>query len=87
MLSAQSTTKDYIRAEHKLHSKLFISQVIKLQVMLLFFFFFNSLFIFCGHSLTYFILRACTGTSVSHSQHRIKSGEILEKMQVNGPEG
>ena len=29
VLSAQSTTKDYIRAEHKLHSisKLFISQV------------------------------------------------------------
>ena len=35
MLSAQSTTKDYIRAEHKLHSisKIFISQVIIPQVM------------------------------------------------------
>ena len=35
MLWAQSTTKDYIRAEHKLHSisKLFISQVIIPQVM------------------------------------------------------
>ena len=28
-----------------------------------------------------------TGTSVSHSQHRKKMGEVLEKMQVNGPEG
>ena len=35
MLSGQSTTKDYIRAEHKLHStsKSFISQVIIPQVM------------------------------------------------------
>ena len=35
MLSAQSTTKDYIRAEHNLHSisKFFISQVIIPQVM------------------------------------------------------
>ena len=35
MLWAQSTTKDYIRAEHKLHSiaKLFILQVIIPQVM------------------------------------------------------
>ena len=32
-------------------------------------------------------LDAYTGTSVSHSQHREKSGEVLEKMQVNGPEG
>ena len=52
--------------------------------MLLFFF---SLFIFRGHStlkpasgrVTYFILRAYTGTGVSHSQHRKKSGEVLEK--------
>ena len=35
VLSAQSTTKDYTRAEHKLHSisELFISQVIIPQVM------------------------------------------------------
>ena len=82
---------DYIRAEHKLHpiSKLFISQVIIPQVM-----FFLSLFIFCGHStwepassrLTYFVLRAYTETSVNQSQHRKKSGEVLEKMQVNGLE-
>ena len=61
-------------AEHKLHtiSELFISQVILPQVMFL------SLFIFRGHStrepafnrVTYFILRAYTGTGVSHSQHR-----------------
>ena len=36
---------------------------------------------------TYFILRAYTGAGVSHSQHRKKSGEVLEKMQVNGLEG
>ena len=43
--------------------------------------------IFRGHStlkpassrVTYFILRAYTGTGVSHSQHRKKSGEVLEK--------
>ena len=72
MLWAQSTTKDYIRAEQKLHSisKSFISQVIISQVMFL------SLFIFRGHStrepassrVTYFILPAYTGTGVSHSQ-------------------
>ena len=74
MLWAQSTTKDYIRAEHKLHpiSKLFISQAIIPQVMSFF-----SLFRFRGHStlepassrVTYFILRVYTGTSVSHCQH------------------
>ena len=37
--------------------------------------------------VTYFILLAHTGTSVSHSQHRKSLGEVLEKMQVNGPEG
>ena len=54
----------------------------------------GSLFIFRGHStrehasckVTYFILRAYTGSGVSHSEHRKKSGEVLEKMQVNGPE-
>ena len=33
------------------------------------------------------ILRAHTGTGVSHSQHRKNSGEALEKIQLNGPEG
>ena len=40
--------------------------------------------------MTYLILRAYTGTVVSHSQRRKKSeksGEVLGKMQVNGPEG
>ena len=47
MLRAQSITKNYISAKHKLHSssKLFISQVIIPQVML-----FLSLSIFPGHS-------------------------------------
>ena len=85
---------DYIRAERKLHpiSKLFISQVIIPQVMLLFF---SAYLYFRWHSarehatsrMTYFILRAYTGTGVSHSQRRKKSGEVLEKMQVNGQEG
>ena len=58
--------------------------------MLLGFFwvFFFSLFVFRGHStreptstrVTYFFMRAYTGTSVSHSQHRKKKwGEVLEK--------
>ena len=46
-----------------------------------------SLFIFRGHSalesasnrVTYFILRAYTGTGVSHNQHRKNSEEVLEK--------
>ena len=29
--------------------------------------------------MTYLILHAYTGTGVSHSQHRKKSGEVLEK--------
>ena len=57
---------------------------------------FLSLFIFRGRStrepassrVTYFILRAYTGTVVSHSQYwKKKSGEVLEKIQVNGPKG
>ena len=48
---------------------------------------FLSLFIFRGHStrepaasrVTYFILRAYTGTGVSYSQHMKKSAETLEK--------
>ena len=58
------------------------------------FFFFYSLFIFRRHptrepassTVTYFILRAYTGTDVSHSQHGEKSGEVLEKMQVKSKE-
>ena len=48
---------------------------------------FLSLLIIRGHStgepasnkVTYFILRAYTGTDVSHSQRRQTSGEVLEK--------
>ena len=55
---------------------------------------FWSLFIFREHSLrepassrvTYFILRAYTGISVSYS-YRKNSGEVWKKMQVNGLEG
>ena len=56
---------------------------------------FFSLFIFRGHStrepassrMTYFILRAYTGSCVSHSQRKKKSREAVEKMQMNGLEG
>ena len=41
----------------------------------------------CATLVTYFILRTHTGIGVSHSQHRKTSVEVLEKMQVNGPEG
>ena len=37
--------------------------------------------------LTYFILRAHTGTGVRHSQHMKNSEDVMEKLQVNGPEG
>ena len=37
--------------------------------------------------VTYFILRAHTGTGFNHSQHRKNSGEVLEKLQVSGLEG
>ena len=67
------------------------SSYYKSWVFVLFF----SLYIFRRHStreaassrVTYFILQADTGTSVSHSQHRKKLGEILDLMQVNWPEG
>ena len=81
MFLAQSTTKDYIRAKHKLHSisKLFISQVMIPQVMFLVVVgvvvFLASLY-YAGTQhgnlhpaarVTYFILQANTGTSVSLS--------------------
>ena len=97
----QSTTRDYVRAEHKLRtiSKLFISQIIISQVMVCFFFcvcvvFFLAYFYsadtqhgnlhpqgwpisFCGP----------TQESVLATANGKKSREVLEKMQVNGPEG
>ena len=99
MLCALSSTRDYIRAEHKLHtsSKLFISQVILPQVM-----FFFSLFIFRGHStrepapnrVACFILRAYTGTGVSHSQHgnnrerfwKTNAGEWTGRVEISKEE-
>ena len=36
--------------------------------------------------VSYFILRAHTGTGVGHRQRRKNSGEVLEEMQVNGQE-
>ena len=83
--------RDYIGAEHKLYPicNLLISQVVIPQVM-----FFEPVYIpwalntgTCIRRVTYFILRACIGASVSHSQRRKKLGEALEKMQVNGLEG
>ena len=84
MFRAQSTTKYYIRAEHKLYS---ISKSYSFHKSSYHKSFFFSLFIFRGHStrelasgrVTYFSLWAYTGTSVSHCQHRKKSGEVLEK--------
>ena len=93
VLWAQSTTKDYIRAEHKLHS---VSPSYSFHKSLYRKSFFSSLFLLRGHltpepassRVTYFILRAYTGTGVSHSQRRKKkSGEVLGKMLVNGLEG
>ena len=79
----QPTTKDYIRAEHKLHTiprLLFHKSSYHKSCFL-------SLFIFRRHStrepvsnsVTYFILRAYTGTGVSHSQHRKKIGRGFGK--------
>ena len=83
VLRAQSTTKGYIRAEHKLHSvsKLFISQVIIAQVM-----FFQPIHIPQALSMGTCIRQ---GDLFYYADLRKKksSGEILEKMQVNGPEG
>ena len=76
LLWAQSATKDYIWAEHKLHP---ISRSFILHVM-----FFEPIYIsralYTGTCIqvTYSILRAYTGTGVSHSQHRKKSGEVLD---------
>ena len=65
-------------------------------------YFFYSLFIFLGHStrepasskVTYFILRGPTQEPVlaaantgKQQTKQTNSGEVLGKMQVNGPEG
>ena len=41
----------------------------------------------CPQQGDLFYSAAYTGSGVSHSQHRKKMGEVLEKMQVNGLEG
>ena len=120
MLLAQSTTKDYVRAENKLQSIswFFIPQVTTSQVSFFFKLQLKSYPQFFGgkkkkkkgkktttsdscfeaylysvdiqhgnlHQLSvtmsrviYLIPRAHTGTGVSHSQYRKKSGEVLEK--------
>ena len=56
---------------------------------------FFGLFLFRGHStrepasgrVTYFILQGYTGTMRQPQPTQEKSGKVLEKMQVNGPEG
>ena len=90
-LSPVSHKKDYIRAGDKLHSisKSVISQVIIPQVM-----FFSSLFIFRGHStqepasnrVTSLLCRPTQEPALAKANTSKKSGEVLEKMQVNGLE-
>ena len=76
---------------HKLCVVVVVVVVVLFGFVFCLFFWGVSLFIFRGHStrepassrVTYFIQRAYTGTGVSHSQRRKKSGEVLKKMQVN----
>ena len=91
MFWAQSTTKDYIRAEHKLHSisKLFISQVIIPQVM-----FFHPFYILRALSTGTYLWKGDPFYSAGLHRNQLlatantgKSGEIFEKMQMNGLEG
>ena len=91
MLWAQSTTKDYIRAEHKLHSisKLFISQVILPQVM-----FFEPIYIpralnmgTCIQQGNLFYSAGLHRNYVLATANTEEIGRGFVKMQVNGPEG
>ena len=90
MLSAQSTTKDYIRAEHKLPSifKLFISLVVIPQVT-----FFEPIYIArafnTGTCPQQGDLFYSAGLHRNHVLATANTGKIergLGKMQVNGPE-
>ena len=93
MLLAQSTTKDYIRAEHKLYynSKLkIISQVIILPQVL----FFEPIYMpralntgTCIQQGDLFYSAGLHRNYVLATANTEKSGEVLEKMQVNGQEG
>ena len=97
MLWAQSATKDYIKAEHKLHStsKLFVSQVTTPQVM---FFFFIAYLYSAGtqhrnlHAAGWPILlcRPTQEPCVSHCQHRKNwetfgknAGEWAGRVEIN----
>ena len=85
MFWTQSTTKDYIRAEHKLHSisKLFISQVILPQVTV-----FEPIYIPQGTQHGNLASSRVT-TSVNQQliMERKKTQErFWKKIQVNGPE-
>ena len=81
---------DYIRAEHKLHSitKLFISQVIVPQVIC-----FEPFYIPRALNMRTCILQGDRFYSAGPHRNHVsatantgKSGEVLEKMQVSGPE-
>ena len=96
MLWTKSTTKDYIRAENKVNSisNLFISPVIIPQVMF-FFFFFKLIYIPRALNTGTCIQQGDLPYSAGLHGNPVlatgntgkKSGEVLEKMQVNGPEG
>ena len=91
-----STSKDYIRAEHKPHSvsKIFISQVMIPQVFFFFLFFLAYLYS-AGTQDGNVHPAGCPILSCGLTQEPVfaaantekNSGEVLEKMQVNGPEG
>ena len=89
MLWAQLTKKDYIRVEHKLHtiSKSFISQAILPQVM-----FFEPIYILWALNMGTCIQKGDLFYSAGLHKEPVLAtekrwGEVLEKMQVNGPEG
>ena len=80
-----------LRSEHKLHSisRLFISQII--QVMFFFLAYvswaLNTRTCIQQGNLKYFILQAYTGTMYQPQPTQEKSGQVLEKVQMNGPDG
>ena len=91
MLLAQLTTKDYIRAEHKLHSisKIFISQVIIPDVMV-FEPVYNPRELSTGTCIQLGDLFYFAGLHRNHVLAPANTGEIgrgFGKMQVNGLEG
>ena len=96
MLWAQLTSKDYVRAEHKLHSisELFISQVISPQVI--FYVYFLAYLYSEGtqHENLYptgWPILVCGPTQepvlATANTGKNQLGDVLGKMQVSGPEG